>query len=55
MFVVKGVDDRMQTPSVRPTDEVETVVHTYGNMLLLICFVMLGNKNDAEDAVQEGK
>lgn len=43
----------MPNPSVRPTDEIETVVHTYGNVLFRICFVMLGNKSDAEDAVQD--
>jgi len=43
----------MQNPSVRPTDEIEAVVHTYGNMLFRICFVILGNKSDAEDAVQD--
>lgn len=42
----------MRHSSVRPTDEIETVVHAYGNMLFRICLVMLGNESDAEDAVQ---
>ena len=31
----------------------EYIVNKYGNMLFRICFVMLGNSFDAEDAVQE--
>lgn len=33
--------------------DVESIVEQYGNMLYRICFVMLGNKFDAEDALQE--
>ena len=44
---------RMENTSVRPTDDAEKVVRIYGDMLLRICFVMLGNEADAEDAVQE--
>lgn len=43
----------MEEMSVRPTDNVETIVHTYGTPLYRLCFVMLGNKSDAEDAVQD--
>ena len=43
----------MENSSVRPTDGAETLVHRYGNMLFRLCFVMLGNEADAEDAVQE--
>lgn len=43
----------MENTSVRPADDVETVVHIYGNMLFRICYIMLGNETDAEDAVQE--
>lgn len=40
--------------SVRPTDEqMKKMVDTYSNMLFKICFVMLCNEQDAEDAVQE--
>lgn len=43
----------MDNSSVRPTDGVQAVVHLYGNMLFRICYVILGNEADAEDAVQE--
>lgn len=43
----------MLYPSERQADEIETAVHTYGNLLFRICLVMLGNESDAEDAVQE--
>ena len=36
-----------------PAEVMETVVRTYGNALYRLCFVMLGNESDAEDAVQE--
>lgn len=40
--------------SVRPTDdEVQDVVNTYSDMLFRLCFTMLGNNADAEDAVSE--
>lgn len=40
--------------SVRPTDEtIKRIVETYSNMLFKICFVMLCNEYDAEDAVQD--
>ncbi len=43
----------MDRSSARPVDAIETIVHTYGNMLLRLSLVMLGNEADAEDAVQE--
>ena len=43
----------MTNTSARPADDIEMVMHTYGNMLFRLCLVMLGNTNDAEDAVQE--
>lgn len=39
--------------SARPADEMEEVVHTYGNMLFRLCLVTLGNESDAQDALQE--
>jgi len=39
--------------SVRPADDIEEVMRTYGNMLFRLCLITLGNANDAEDAVQE--
>ncbi len=39
--------------SVRRTDDAETVVRLYGDMLFRLCLVMLGSEADAEDAVQE--
>lgn len=43
----------MNNSSARPADGVESAVNTYGNMLYRVCLVMLGNNQDAEDAVQE--
>ena len=43
----------MNHSSVRPADDVQTVVRIYGNMLFRTCYVILGNEADAEDAVQE--
>lgn len=43
----------MNNSSVRPTDGVQAIVRIYGNMLFRICYVILGNEADAEDAVQE--
>ena len=37
----------------RPANDIESVIHSYGNMLFRLCLIMLGNTNDAEDAVQE--
>lgn len=43
----------MKNTSVRPADDVERVIHTYGNTLFRLCLILLGNATDAEDAVQE--
>lgn len=43
----------MKHTSVRPADEIEMVMDTYGNMLFRLCLITLGNANDAEEAVQE--
>ncbi len=43
----------MNALSERPADKLQTIMDIYGSMLFRICFVMLGNETDAEDAVQE--
>lgn len=43
----------MPNSSERPADDVETLIEKYGNMLLRLCLVMLGNEHDAEDVIQE--
>ena len=43
----------MKKTLVRPTDDLEQVMDTYGNMLFRLCLVMLGNSADAEDVLQE--
>lgn len=43
----------MENASVRPTDDIEIIIDSYSDMLFRICFVMLGNEADCEDAVQE--
>lgn len=43
----------MENASVRPTDGIEIIIDSYADMLFRICFVMLGNEADCEDAVQE--
>lgn len=43
----------MPKTSARPADEIEKILNTYGDMLFRLCLVMLGNSNDAEDAIQE--
>ena len=35
-----------------PSDKTEEKLEMYADMLFRICFVMLKNENDAEDAVQ---
>ncbi len=39
--------------SARPTGDIEKAVHAYGNSLYRLCYVMLNNEKDAEDAVQD--
>ena len=41
----------MKNTSVRPTDSIEAVMHTYGNMLFRLCLITLGNVSDAEDGL----
>lgn len=43
----------MQNSSAPRADDIETLIHTYGNKLFRLCLTMLGNVSDAEDAVQE--
>ena len=43
----------MENTSVRPTDRIETIMNTHGNMLFRLCLITLGNASDAEDVVQE--
>lgn len=43
----------MANTSARPADDMERVMHTYGNMLFRLCLITLGNASDAEDALQE--
>lgn len=43
----------MRQSSGRPADEVEAAVEAYGDMLYRLCLVMLKNRSDAEDAVQD--
>ena len=43
----------MKHTSARPADDIETIMHTYGNLLFRLCLITLGNASDAEDAVQE--
>lgn len=44
----------MKNSQVRPTDEeIENIVNTYSNMLFRLCFTMLRNNQDAEDAVSD--
>ena len=43
----------MRNSSAWPTDEIETVLNRYGDMLYRLCLIMLQNESDAEDALQE--
>ncbi len=43
----------MQKPSQQPDDNFIEKYSLYGNMLFRICMVYLGNKEDAEEAMQE--
>lgn len=46
-------DKTMNNLSIRSDEEIEYVVNSYANMLFRLCFTMLGNNQDAEDAVSE--
>lgn len=43
----------MTADSVRTEKDIEQTVETYGNSLYRLCFFMLKNKSDSEDAVQD--
>ena len=43
----------MKNTLAGPANHLESIMHTYGNMLFRLCLVTLGNASDAEDAVQE--
>lgn len=43
----------MFVSSARPTGDIEEAVRSYGNSLYRLCYVMLNNEKDAEDAVQD--
>ena len=43
----------MKQTSVRPADDIETILNRYGDMLYRLCILMLKNESDAEDVVQE--
>ncbi len=43
----------MKDLSADNTESVEFIVHTYGDMLYRLCYVILKNQSDAEDAVQD--
>ena len=43
----------MNNPSVRPAEDVETIIERYGDLLYRLCILMLKNESDAEDAIQE--
>lgn len=43
----------MKNTLAGPANRLETIMHTYGNMLFRLCLITLGNASDAEDAVQE--
>ena len=43
----------MKNTPLRSADDVEAVIHSYGDMLYRLCILMLKNESDAEDAVQE--
>ncbi len=43
----------MQNLSTDNLQNIESIVHTYGDMLYRICYVILKNESEAEDIVQE--
>lgn len=52
VLVVREVDGVI-SKSVRPTDDIDSIVRQYSKMLFKICLVILCNEQDAEDAVQD--
>ena len=43
----------MNTLARQVNDDIEVIMHTYGNMLFRLCLITLGNVSDAEDVVQD--
>lgn len=43
----------MKNTSQLPSDDVETLIASHGDMLYRLCMILLKNESDAEDAVQE--
>lgn len=43
----------MHNSSVRPTDVLERIISTYGNMLFRYALIMLSSAEDAEDVIQD--
>ena len=43
----------MKQESVKSPEQIEAAVYLYGDRLFRLCFIMLGSRADAEDAVQE--
>ena len=54
MYIVKGDENKVKQSTVRPTDdEIEHTVKIYSNSLFKLCFTLLCNRCDAEDAVSD--
>ena len=43
----------MKNSSAWPTDDIESVIEQYGDMLYRLCLIILRSESDAEDAVQD--
>ncbi len=43
----------MQNSTLCKKEIIESIVHTYGDCLYRICYLIVGNKSDAEDIVQD--
>lgn len=43
----------MHNPPTRAADAIEMVLQNYGDLLFRICLILLKDKDDAEDAVQD--
>ena len=43
----------MQNSTLYKKEIIESIVHTYGDCLYRICYLIVGNKSDAEDLVQD--